>query len=288
MSSFFVPDPEIGIAYADASGCACAAFAVFSLIRDVPTEAWNLVETNIRELFDRVQRCQRRFLPGENLYADFCRFGSPAKVGKVAEVSAHSTALALGKWVLNEIWTAAFHDIFHDPAEVDAPGYVYLDGAPADADQCFWDRPHQGPCAQFFHRPWHCSAADPIPQDELDLRGVSENYAAVVNHFLALASWDAQNLLILLKAEATITAKGRNARPRKDMGETPQHDELPRKRKRSKYELQRNKWLRQQEGTDPEVEIELRRYINDPHSPEDVTHWKPIGAGSINRIRKKK
>jgi hypothetical protein len=132
------------------------------------------VARRVRALFAAIQEFQI-LLEGEcgsDPHRDFILFGSPYSVATVHARCAHEAALKLGKWVLDEIWNAAF-----------------------DYNYCLPDRP------------WRSMKY--LPPDELQLKPVEERFSFIVQHFQTLDVWNVDELLVKLEKEAIMTGTAR-------------------------------------------------------------------------------
>jgi hypothetical protein len=100
---YFLTDDGIQDAYCLAARCASLATRVFSsLAAGLP---WDEVSNSIAELHQAVEDGA---YPIEAMYQEFVECGLRVKVGEIVdEISAHKTALALGHWVIEQIWLEA-------------------------------------------------------------------------------------------------------------------------------------------------------------------------------------
>jgi hypothetical protein len=97
----YCDDEGVKEAYYSAQDCVQSARLVFSSIAS--NGPWEIVAGMVNHLIKAAQDAEYQI---ETMYDQFAECGLLCKVGPVEETSGHAAALALAKWVLDEIWTA--------------------------------------------------------------------------------------------------------------------------------------------------------------------------------------
>jgi hypothetical protein len=100
--ALYLNDEGVREATGAAWSCVTEAESTFAGIRsNLP---WEIVAEQLSRLHREVKDSEYAI---ETIYDDFAECGLRIQVGGVDEISAHAAALALAKWVLHEVWTAA-------------------------------------------------------------------------------------------------------------------------------------------------------------------------------------